>query len=62
MFMKTIAVGPLEPVGGWLLGATVALPLRHCSPHAESEGVLDIDQVARFAAYVIEVRIATVGE
>jgi len=56
MFMKTIAVGPLEPVCG--TGATVALPLRHCTPYAESAGVEDIEEVARFAARVNGMRIA----
>jgi len=60
MFMKTIAVGPLEPVCG--TGATVALPLRHCTPYAESAGLEDIEEVARFAARVNGVRIAIARE
>jgi hypothetical protein len=53
MFMKTIAVGPLEPVG---TGATVALFRRHCNAKV---GVLD---VARFAARVRGARRAIVNQ
>jgi hypothetical protein len=50
MFMNTMAVGPLDPLGtSGLSGAIVAFPRRHCSPYACRAGV-DIDEVARFAA------------
>jgi hypothetical protein len=53
MFMKTIAVGPLDPVG---TGATVALLRRHCNANV---GVVD---VARFAARVRGARKAIVKQ
>jgi hypothetical protein len=49
MFINTIAVGPLEP-GVTCVGATVALPLRHCELYDEKTDVVGVIKVARFAA------------
>jgi hypothetical protein len=50
MFMNTMAVGPLDPLGtSGLSGAIVAFPRRHCNPYACKAGV-DIVEVARVAA------------
>jgi hypothetical protein len=49
MFMKTIAVGPLEP-GVTCVGATVALPLLHWALYDERTDVAGVMEVARFAA------------
>jgi hypothetical protein len=60
MFMKTMAVGPFDPVAtSCLTGATVALPLRNCSEYAENAGVETVD-VALFAARARGVRRAIV--
>jgi hypothetical protein len=61
MFMKTMAVGPLEPVGaGGAAGAMVALPRRHCDVYAERAGVVENVEVARLAARERGVRRAIV--
>jgi len=58
MFMKTMAVGPFDPVATCCLtGATVALPLRNCSEYAEKARV-ETDDVALFAARARGVRRA----
>jgi hypothetical protein len=59
IFMKTMAVGPLEPVGaGGAAGAIVALPRRHCDVYAERAGVVENVEVARLAARESGVRRA----
>lgn len=58
MFMKTIAVGPLEP-GVTCVGATVALPL-HCALYDEKMDVAGVIAVARFAAREQDIRSAIV--
>jgi N-acetylmuramic acid 6-phosphate (MurNAc-6-P) etherase len=47
MFIKTMAVGPFEPV---VDGATVALPLRHCDVYVDSSDEAGAVHVARLAA------------
>lgn len=59
MFMKTIAVGPLEP-GVTCVGATVALPLLHCALYDEKTDVADGVAPARFAAREQDMRRAIV--
>jgi hypothetical protein len=62
MFMKTMAVGPFEPVAaGVAAGAIVALPRRHCDVYAERAGVVENVEVARLAARERGVRRAIVG-
>ena len=58
MFIKTIAVGPLEP--GVACGATVALPL-HCELNGARWHVAEFTEVARFAARVKGARRTIVG-
>lgn len=59
MFMKTIAVGPLAP-GVTCVGATVALPLRHCTLYDERTDVAGVMEVGRFAARWQDMRSAIV--
>lgn len=59
MFIKTIAVGPLEPVAFCVTGgATVALPRLHRGAHVTKSEVAGEFVVARLATCVIGVRIA----
>jgi hypothetical protein len=50
MFMKTMAVGPLDPVVLCATGATVALLRRHCNAWLAVMGVAEADRVVRCAA------------
>ena len=58
IFMKTIAVGPLEPVLASATGATVAFPLRHCTLDADMACLPAAVQVARCAAWARGIRRA----
>lgn len=62
MFMKTMAVGPLEPAALWVTGgATDALPLLHCEAYGARTEVAE-DEVTRWPARAKGVRSAIEGK
>lgn len=59
MFIKTIAVGPFEPVASCVTGgATVALPLLPGAAHGARTDVAGDVDVARLTACAMGARIA----